>query len=227
MLPWGNVRGEVSFGFGLSSGSGLFHGQLTSAIWKLAVPFVLLLKPDWMLAAADMISQFGILSPMQLEELYTSLAEKEETRGRACARLAMIQVQLGEKEAAWEWAQRAASERPTDAEVLRMAAAIADWVGKPKDAEQWQRRFHEVQTRKELLSQDSPATEYLRIFETLQEAEKLEALKKTSESDQMFRKVLEDLKRLKDNHPDWESSSIVQYRIRVLEKKLASPQQKP
>ena len=129
--------------------------------------------------------------------------------------------------AAWEWAQRAASERPTDAEVLRMAAAIADWVGKPKDAEQWQRRFHEVQTRKELLSQDSPATEYLRIFETLQEAEKLEALKKTSESDQMFRKVLEDLKRLKDNHPDWESISIVQYRIRVLEKKLASPQQKP
>ena len=108
-----------------------------------------------------------------------------------------------------------------------MAAAIADWVGKPKDAEQWQRRFHEVQTRKELLSQDSPATEYLRIFETLQEAEKLEALKKTSESDQMFRKVLEDLKRLKDNHPDWESISIVQYRIRVLEKKLASPQQKP
>ena len=227
VLPWGNVRGEVSFGFGLSSGSGLFHGQLTSAIWKLAVPFVLLLKPDWMLAAADMISQFGILSPMQLEELYTSLAEKEETRGRACARLAMIQVQLGEKKAAWEWAQRAASERPTDAEVLRMAAAIANWVGKPKDAEHWQGRFYEVQARKELLSQDSPATEYLRIFETLQEAEKLEALKKTSESDPMFRKVLEDLKRLKDNHPDWESSSIVQYRIRVLEKKLASPQQKP
>jgi TPR repeat protein len=224
VLPWGNAMGEVSFGF--SHGSGLFHGQLTSASWKLVVPFVLLLKPDWMLKAADVFSQLGVLSPMQIVDLYTSLAEKDETRGRACARLAMIQVQLGEKEAAWEWAQRAASERPTDAEVLRMTAAIADWVGKPKDAEHWQRRFYEAQARKELLSQDSPATEYLRIFEALQEAEKLEALKKTSEADPKFRKVLADLKRLRDNHPDWESSSIVQYRIRILEKKLTSPQPK-
>jgi len=227
VLPWGNALGEVSFGFGFSNGSGLFHSQLTGASWKLVVPFVLLLKPDWMLKAADVFSQLGVLSPMQIVDLYTSLAEKDETRGRACARLAMIQVQLGEKEAAWEWAQRAASERPTDAEVLRMTAAIADWVGKPKDAEHWQRRFYEVQARKELLSQDSPATEYLRIFEALQEAEKLEALKKTGEADPKFRKVLEDLKRLRDNHPDWESSSIVQYRIRILEKKLASPQVKP
>jgi len=226
VLPWGNAMGEVSFGFGFSHGSGLFHGQLTSASWKLVVPFVLLLKPDWMLKAADVFSQLGVLSPMQIVDLYTSLAEKDETRGRACARLAMIQVQLGEKEAAWEWAQRAASERPTDAEVLRMTAAIADWVGKPKDAEHWQRRFYEAQARKELLSQDSPATEYLRIFEALQEAEKLEALKKTSEADPKFRKVLADLKRLRDNHPDWESSSIVQYRIRILEKKLTSPQPK-
>ena len=119
------------------------------------------------------------------------------------------------------------SEGLADAEVLRMTAAIADWAGKTKDAEQWQGRFYEAQARRELLSQDSPATEYLRIFEALQEAEKLEALKKTSEAEPKFRKVLKDLQRLRDHHPDWESSSIVQYRIRILEKKLASPQQKP
>jgi TPR repeat protein len=227
VVPWGNAMGEVGFGFGFAGGSGIFYGQLTSAIWKLVVPFVLWLKSDWLLVAAEVILRLGMLSPMQLVELYESLAEKEETRGKACARLAMIQVQLGEKEAAWEWAQQAAKERPTDAEVLRMTAAIADWVGKTKDAERWQGQFYEAQARRELLSQDSPATEYLRIFEALQEAEKLEALKKTSEAEPKFRKVLKDLKRLRDHHPDWESSSIVQYRIRVLEKKLAPPQQKP
>ena len=221
-LPWGNAKGEVSFGFGLSHAGGLFHGQLAGATWKLVVPFVLWLKPDWMLTVADMISQFGILSPMQMVALYTSLAEKAETRGKACARLAMIQVQLGEKEAAWEWAQKAATERPTDAEVLRMTAAIAGWAGKSKDAETWQRRCLEMEVRRELLSQASPESEYLRIFEALQEAERLEALKKTSEAEPKFRKVLEDLKRLQDNHPDWETA-VVQYRIRNLEKKLTTP----
>lgn len=224
-LPWGNAKGELSFGFGFSHG-GLFHGQLVNATWKLVVPFVMWLKPDWMLTAADVILQFGILSPMQMVEVYTSLAEKEETRGMACVRLAMMQAQLGEKEQAWSWAEKAAQERPSDAEVLRMTAAIAHWAGKSKQAELWQRRFFEAKARRELLSQESPETEYLRIFEDLHEAERLEALGRASEADLRFQKVLQDLKRLSDHNPDWERA-VVQYRIRSLEKKLSPKEKKP
>ena len=103
-----------------------------------------------------------------------------------------------------------------------MTVAIANWAGRPKEAEIWQRRSLKVQARRELLSKESPETEYLRIFENLQEAEKMEAVKKKSEADPKFRKVLEDLKRLRDSYPDWQTA-LVQYRIRNLEKKLAPP----
>jgi len=218
--PWGNVRGEVSFGFGFGGGSGLFHGQLVNATWKLVVPFFLWLKPDWMLVAADFLLRFGALTPMQLTDLYTHLAEKEETRAKACARLAMIQAQLGEKEEAWQWAERSAKERPTDLEVLRMTVAIAQWANKPKEFALWQNRLLEAETRKNLLGQDSPEKEYLRIFEAMREAEELEAQNQTSKANLKFQNLLHDLNRLRENHPDWESA-VVQYRIRILEKKLA------
>lgn len=218
--PWGNARGQVNFGFGISGGSGLFHGQLVGATWKLVVPFVLWLKPDWMLTVADFILQSGALSPMQLMDLYSRLAEKEETRAKACARLAMMQAQLGEKEAAWTWAERAAQERPADLEILRMAVAIAHWANKPKESALWQNRLREAETRQNLLGQDSPEKEYLRIFEAMREAEELEAREQTSEANLKFQTLLQDLKRLRENHPDWENA-VVQYRIRILEKKLA------
>jgi len=210
----------VSFGFGFGGGSGLFHGQLVNATWKLVVPFFLWLKPDWMLVAADFLLRFGALTPMQLTDLYTHLAEKEETRAKACARLAMIQAQLGEKEEAWQWAERSAKERPTDLEVLRMTVAIAQWANKPKEFALWQNRLLEAETRKNLLGQDSPEKEYLRIFEAMREAEELEAQNQTSKANLKFQNLLHDLNRLRENHPDWESA-VVKYRIRILEKKLA------
>ncbi|NBS54801.1 sel1 repeat family protein [bacterium] len=223
-VPWGNAKGELTFGFGISGGSGLFHGQLTNACWKLVVPFVLWIKPDWMLTVADMILQFGVLSPMQMIELYESLSQKPETRAMACARLAMMQAQLGEKEKAWSWAEQAAQERPSDPEIVRMVAAIAFWAGKTEESKKWQARLQEVQVRRQLLSQESPDKEYLRIFEELHVAEQLEAQEKQGEADLKFQKALQDLKRLNENHPDWETA-VVQYRIRALEKKL-SPKEK-
>ena len=151
---------------------------------------------------------------------YESLAEKPETRAMACVRLAMMQAQLGEKEKAWRWAEQAAQERPSDPEVVRMAAAIAQWAGKAEESKKWQSRLHEVQVRRELLGKESPEKEYLRIFEELHEAERLEVLEKQGEADLKFQKSLQDLRRLSENHPDWETA-VVQYRIRALEKKLS------
>jgi len=226
ILPWGNAKGEVNFGFGYSHGSGLFYEELTSALWKLAVPFFLWLKPDWMLTAADLIVQSGNLAPMQMVDLYRSLAEKPETRGKACARLAMMQAQMGEKDEAWKWAEKAAQERSSDPEIVRMAATFARWADQNQESEKWQKRFYEVQAKRELLSKESPEAEYLRAFEALREAEKLEALDKKAEAEPKFRKVLQDLKRLNEDHPEWENA-VVQYRIHSLEKKLSRKEAKP
>jgi len=225
-IPWGNQKGEVSFGFGFGSGGGFFHGELIQAIGKLVVPACIWLKPDWTLWMADLFTQSGMLSPMQMVDWYKNLADKEDTRAKASKRLAMIEVQLEDKEEAWKWAQEAVLHNPGDPDALRMASGIANWAGHLREAKEYQEQLYQAQARREIMARESPEIEYLRIFSQFHVAEALQAAGKTAEAKVQLQRILEDLRKLEVDYPEWESA-VVRYRIRQLEKKLSSPDKKP
>jgi len=133
-LPWGNEKGELSFGFGFGGGPGLFHGGLLTIGMKLFIPLFLHVKPDWLLLFYDMSMKSGALSPYQLAVLYEQLTQKRVTRSKAVLRLMQIYHYHEDKEQALHWAIVAAEENSHDIETLQMAALITQWAGEAEKA---------------------------------------------------------------------------------------------
>jgi tetratricopeptide (TPR) repeat protein len=133
-LPWGNEKGELSFGFGFGGGPGLFHGGLLTIGMKLFIPLFLHVKPDWLLLFYDMSMKSGALSPYQLAVLYEQLTQKRVTRSKAVVRLMQIYHYHEDKEQALHWAIVAAEENAHDIETLQMAALITQWAGEAEKA---------------------------------------------------------------------------------------------
>ena len=133
-LPWGNEKGELSFGFGFGGGPGLFHSGLLTIGMKLFIPLFLHVKPDWLLLFYDMSMKSGALSPYQLAVLYEQLTQKRVTRSKAVVRLMQIYHYHEDKEQALHWAVVAAEENAHDIETLQMAALITQWAGEAEKA---------------------------------------------------------------------------------------------
>jgi len=217
-LPWGNEKGEISFGFGYGS-AGLFHAGLLASGMKLFIPLLLNVKPDWLMLLYDMWMRSGSLSLYQLAPFYESLTERPSTRVRAISRLVQIHRHLEDKEESLRWALLAAEESPQDLQTLQTAAWVAQWAGESEKAQNFSRKIDKEKERARSESEGSPQDEYLLIYQRINEADRHFHAKEIDKARQLYENSLEGLEKIQKKHPDWEPS-IIRYRIKYLEEKL-------
>jgi tetratricopeptide (TPR) repeat protein len=218
-MPWGNEKGEISFGFGYGGGPGLFHAGLLASGAKLFIPFFLYVKPDWLMWAYDMSMRSRALSPYQLAPLYEPLTEKPSTRKGAISRLVQIHRYLEDKEETLRWALCAAEVSPQDLQTLETAVWAAQWAGKSEKAQDFSRKIDKEKERDRSESVDSPQDKYLLIYQRINEADRHFHAKEIDKARHLYEKSLEGLEKIQKEHPDWEPS-IIRYRIKYLEEKL-------
>ena len=218
-LPWGNEKGELSFGFGYGSGSGLFHGGLLSIGAKLFIPFFLYVKPDWLMLVYEMCIGSGTLSSYQLIPLYEQLAERPSTRTKAVRRLVQIHRHFENKEEALRWAICAAEESPQDIHTLQTAAWVAQWAGKSEKAQDFSRKIAQENEKARSESVYSAQDEYLLIYQNINEADRHFRAKEVEKARHLYDRCLYGLETIKKRNPTWEPS-IIRYRIKYLKQKL-------
>ena len=214
-LPWGNEKGELSFGFGYGGGPGFFHGGLLATGAKLFIPLLLYVKPDWLMLIYDLSMQSGTLSPYQLGPLYEALTERPSTRMRAISRLVQIHRYLEDKEETLRWALCAAEANPQDLQTLQTAAWVAKWAGESDKADAISKRIAKEEVRAQL-TQD----EYLSIYQMINEADRHFQAKELKIARHLYENSLERLREIEKKNPDWEPL-IIRYRIKYLEEKLS------
>jgi hypothetical protein len=219
-LPWGNEKGELTFGFGYGSGSGLFHGGLLTVGAQLFIPLFLYVKPDWLMLAYDMYMRSGDLSPYQLTPLYEQLTKRPSTRIRAVSRLVQIHCYLENKEEALRWALLAAEENPQDLVTLQTAARVAQWAGESEKAHAFSVKIVKEEERARSKTDDSPQTMYLQIYAEIQEAHRHLQAREVGKARHLYENALGGLEEIGKKYPDWEPT-IIRYRIKYLEEKLS------
>jgi TPR repeat protein len=218
-LPWGNEKGELSFGYGYGGGPGLFHAGLLASGAKLFIPLLLNVKPDWLMYLYDMSMQSGALSSYQLAPFYERLTERPSTRTRAISRLVQIHRYLENKEETLRWAICAAEECPQDIQTLQTAAWVAQWAGESGKAQDFSRKIAKENKRPQSESVYSPQDEYLLIYLKINEADRHFHAKEIEKARHLYDKCLYGLESIKKKDPEWEPS-IIHYRIKYLEQKL-------
>jgi tetratricopeptide (TPR) repeat protein len=218
-LPWGNEKGEISFGFGYGGGPGLFHAGLLASGMKLFIPLLLNVKPDWLLLLYDMWMRSGSLSAYQLAPFYERLTERPSTRTRAISRLVQIHRYLENKEETLRWAICAAEESPQDIQTLQTAAWVAQWAGESGKAQDFSRKIAKENERPRSESVYSPQDEYLLIYQKINEADRHFHAKEIEKARHLYDRCLYGLETIKKKDPEWEPS-IIRYRIKYLEQKL-------
>jgi TPR repeat protein len=218
-LPWGNEKGEISFGFGYGGGPGLFHAGLLASGMKLFIPLLLNVKPDWLMLLYDMWMRSGSLSAYQLAPFYERLAERPSTRTRAISRLVQINRYLENKEETLRWAICAAEESPQDIETLQTAAWVAQWAGESGKAQDFSRKIAKENEKLRSESVYSPQDEYLLIYQKINEADRHFHAKEIEKARHLYDRCLYGLETIKKKDPEWEPS-IIRYRIKHLEQKL-------
>ena len=218
-LPWGNEKGELSFGCGYGGGPGLFHAGLLASGMKLFIPLLLHVKPDWLLLLYDMWMRSGALSAYQLALFYEPLTKRPSTRTRAISRLVQIHRYLENKEEALRWALCAAEENPQDLQTLQTAAWVAQWAGKSEKAQYFSRKIAQENERPRPESVYSPQDEYLLIYQKINEADRHFYAKEIEKARHLYDRCLYGLETIKKKDPEWEPS-IISYRIKYLEQKL-------
>jgi len=219
-LPWGNEKGELTFGFGYGSGSGLFHGGLLTIGGQLFIPLFLTVKPDWLMLAYDMCMSSGNLSPYQLTPLYEQLTKRSSTRIRAVSRLVQIHRYLDNKEETLRWALLAAEENPQDLVTLQTAASVAQWAGESEKAHAFSVKIVKAEERDRSKTDDSPQNKYLQIYAKIQEADRHLQSREMGKAQHLYENALDGLEEIEKRYPDWEPS-IIRYRIKYLEEKLS------
>jgi hypothetical protein len=218
-LPWGNKRGELSFGYGYGGGPGLFQAGLLASGAQLFIPLLLNVKPDLLMYLYDMSMQSEALSPYQLAPLYETLTEKPSTRKGAISRLVQIHRHLEDKEETLRWALCAAEASPQDLQTLETAAWVAQWAGESEKAQDFSRKIDKEKERARSESVGSPQDEYLLIYQRTNEADRDFHAKEIDKARHLYENSLEGLEKIQKKHPDWEPS-IIHYRIKYLEEKL-------
>jgi TPR repeat protein len=219
-LPWGNEKGELTFGFGYGSGSGLFHGGLLTIGAQLFIPLFLYVKPDWLMLACDMCMRSGDLSPYQLTPLYEQLTKRPSTRIRAISRLVQIHCYLENKEEALRWALLAAEENPQDLVTLQTAVRVAQWAGESEKAHAFSVKIVKEEERARSKTDDSPQNMYLQIYAEIQEADRHLQAREVGKARHLYENALGGLEEIGEKYPDWEPT-IIRYRIKYLEEKLS------
>ena len=219
-LPWGNEKGELTFGFGYGSGSGLFHGGLLTIGGQLFIPLFLYVKPDWLMLAYDMCMSSGNLSPYQLTLLYEQLTKRPSTRIRAVSRLVQIHRYLENKEEALRWALLAAEENPQDLATLQTAASVAQWAGDSEKAHAFSVKIVKEEERVRSKTDDSPQNKYLQVYVKIQEADRHLQAREMGKARHLYENALGELEEIGKKYPDWEPT-IIRYRIKYLEEKLS------
>ena len=219
-LPWGDEKGEISFGFGYGGGPALFHGGLLACGAKLLIPILLYVRPDWLMLAYDMYMKSGSLSAYQLAPLYEQLAGRPSTRKTAISRLVQVHRYLEDKEETLRWALCAAEESPHDIQTLKTAAWVAQWAGKREEARSFTNQFireeKKIRLSPEVLSQET----YSSIVEKISEADLLAASGDDEEAKHLYRYALSEAKRLKKTDDEAQMEKI-QNKIKYLEKKIS------
>ena len=218
-LPWGNEKGEISFGFGYGGGPGLFHAGLLASGMKLFIPLLLNMKPDWLMLLYDMWMRSGSLSAYQLAPFYERLTERPSTRTRAISRLVQIHRYLENKEETLRWAICAAEESPQDIQTLQTAAWVAQWAGESGKAQDFSRKIAKENERPRSESVYSPQDEYLLIYQKINEADRHFHAKEIEKARHLYDRCLYGLETIKKKDPEWEPS-IIRYRIKYIEQKL-------
>ena len=218
-LPWGNEKGEISFGFGYGGGPGLFHAGLLASGMKLFIPLLLNVKPDWLMLLYDMWMRSGSLSAYQLAPFYERLTERPSTRTRAISRLVQIHRYLENKEETLRWAICAAEESPQDIQTLQTAAWVAQWAGESGKAKDFSRKIAKENEKPRSESVYSAQDEYLLIYQKINEADRHFHAKEIEKARHLYDRCLYGLETIKKKAPEWEPS-IIRYRIKYLEKKL-------
>jgi hypothetical protein len=218
-LPWGDEKGEISFGFGYGGGPALFHGGLLACGAKLLIPILLYVRPEWLMLAYDMYMKSGSLSAYQLAPLYEQLAERPSTRKTAISRLVQVHRYLEDKEETLRWALCAAEESPHDIQTLKTAAWVAQWAGKREEARIFTNQLIQEEKRirlsPEVLSQET----YSSIVEKISEADLLSASGDDEEAKHLYRHALSEAKRLEKTDDEAQMEKI-QNKIEYLEKKI-------
>jgi tetratricopeptide (TPR) repeat protein len=218
-LPWGDEKGEISFGFGYGGGPALFHGGLLACGAKLLIPILMYVRPEWLMLAYDMYMKSGSLSAYQLAPLYEQLAERPSTRKTAISRLVQVHRYLEDKEETLRWALCAAEESPHDIQTLKTAAWVAQWAGKREEARIFTNQFIQEEMRirlsPEVLSQET----YSSIVEKISEADLLSASGDDEEAKHLYRHALSEAKRL-EKTDDVAQMEKIQNKIKYLEKKI-------